>query len=205
MHSRSALTVVETHAMGRMTTVLPHPIRNVSPPQEDLERGSAVRVLGQFKPDRDTALLEAIAAAGPKGAALEVWGRGWPKITGWDVHDGYVSEERLDELIRTAGAILIPYRRFYQSGIAMRALECRVPFVGPSESSLADLYGPASPLLVAPGDAQNVSAWWDAIRAAGAASPDELDAAAHVASRQVARAWESWLDQSRPTGKRRTR
>lgn len=202
VHSEAAFSVVASHAMGAMATVLPHPVHSAGPDRDGAVRRPIVRVLGQFKPDRDTALLERIAALGGDDVSLEVWGRGWPDIAGWEVHEGFVSEERLDELIRTAGAVLIPYRRFYQSGIAMRALECRVPFVGPRESSLADLYDPASPLLVPGASAADGRAWWDAVRAARALTSADLDRAALIASERTTRAWRDWLASFGTTGRR---
>ncbi|PTL73483.1 hypothetical protein C1I63_11925 [Rathayibacter caricis DSM 15933] len=202
VHSHAAHSVIETQSMGAMTTVLPHPVRNAAGRGDDDRRGRTVRVLGQFKPDRDTALLESIAALRSGDVTLEVWGRGWPEISGWDVHEGFVSEQRLDELVRTAGAVLVPYRRFYQSGIAIRALECQVPFVGPRASSLADLYDASSPLLVPAEEVTDGSAWWRSIRAARAMTSSDLESAAREASRRTVQAWRTWLLLSPPTDER---
>ena len=68
-------------------------------------------------------------------------GRGWPAIDGWDLDDRFLSEEEFSAEIDAAGVVLIPYQRFYQSGVAIRALEGGVPVVGPQHPFLSNLFG----------------------------------------------------------------
>jgi hypothetical protein len=113
-------------------------------------RGSkpVIRVLGQYKPDRDLDALSVVAESFGDSAVLEVHGRGWPTVDGWSVQSHFVSEPEMDELIASSNVVLISYGRFFQSGIAIRCLEHGTPVVGPAGSSLEDLYGSNSPLLV---------------------------------------------------------
>ncbi|WP_396668819.1 hypothetical protein [Microbacterium sp. R86528] len=103
--------------------------------------------------------MRSIAALPLENVRYEAIGRGWPPIEGWNVRDEFVSESELDVLIDTADCIVIPYRRFYQSGIAIRALESCTPIVGPTNTSLDPLLGKTSRLLVAPGQP-----WTSAVR-----------------------------------------
>lgn len=196
VHSDAALAVIRDQGLGAMSTVLPHPVRlSKTAPRGPSEERRAVRVLGQYKPDRDLELLDSIARASSDGIELEVWGRGWPSIAGWTVHDGFVTEDRLDELIATSTAVVIPYRRFYQSGIAIRALEMGTPFIGPRESSLADLYPSGSPLLV-PGQASTGEAWVDAVNYAIEIPAEALAETAATAAHSSAERWRGWLERA---------
>ncbi|GAB2888719.1 hypothetical protein [Nocardioides pacificus] len=160
-HSRAATAAAE--ADGFSTSLVPHPVLR---PDDDKrpsrrEGGSNVRVLGQFKRDRDLGLLQGIATELQGEKPLSVHGRGWPRIPGWAVQDEFVAEDVMDELIRTSLVILIPYRRFFQSGIAVRALECGTPVVGPRDSWLAELTPDLAPALPT---VMSGSAWAHAIR-----------------------------------------
>lgn len=134
----------------------------------DAQGAPTVRVLGQYKRDRDVALLEALAERLGERASLEIHGRGWPGVTGWRVVEGFVDESRLDALIEGSDCVLVPYRRFYQSGIAVRALELGTPFVGPEASSLAEFGPEVSCLVDEPegDDDARVQAWCEAVRRA---------------------------------------
>ncbi|WP_241549102.1 hypothetical protein [Gordonia alkanivorans] len=57
------------------------------------------------------------------GIELAIVGRGWPHLNGWKVVDDFVPESRLAKEIDAASVVLLPYTRYYQSGIALRALE----------------------------------------------------------------------------------
>ncbi|MHC6591783.1 hypothetical protein [Arthrobacter sp. C152] len=157
VHSKEAAQAMADMGLGDGLTVLPHPMLAAPAAAEAPVSGNGadgrphVRVLGQYKADRDVGLLEALAGRLGAKYQLEVVGRGWPEIGGWNVDPRFVSEAELDELIATSGAILIPYKRFYQSGIAVRALERAVPIVGRAGTSLQELYGPRSRLLVQDG------------------------------------------------------
>lgn len=150
VHGTEAHTVVESQGFGSRCVLLPHPVQ----PHGRVVGSTAVgarpvlRVLGSHKADRDVDLLRMLAERLGGAVALEIHGRGWPPVPGWTTVDGFVSESRLDELIRSAAVVLVPYRRVFQSGIAVRAVELGTPFVGPRVSAHADLYADDLDLLV---------------------------------------------------------
>jgi hypothetical protein len=116
-----------------------------------------ILVCGQYKPARDLRLLERLAAP-LKDAGLRpvIRGRGWPQVAGWEVDEGFLSEDALDESLAESAAVLIPYAHFFQSGVAVRALELGVPVVGPRHEFLADLMGQDWPGLV---DSEDPAIW----------------------------------------------
>ncbi|MDQ0000837.1 glycosyltransferase [Pseudarthrobacter sulfonivorans] len=161
-----------------------------------------VRVLGQFKRDRDVGVLMALAALVGNEIDLEIVGRGWPEVSGWDVDSRFVQEQELDELVRTSAAVVIPYRRFYQSGIAIRALESNTPIVGRAATSLSDLYGHTSDLLVHPDPTTGVvdgQSWANAVRyAVTKGRGDAAKAAADYYAGAISD-WRAWSGQSSAT------
>ncbi len=133
-----------------------------------------VLVAGQYKPTRDTTLL---AALGPRlradGFEPRIVGLGWPSVPGWTHRNEFVSEPQLAAEIATAAAVLVPYHRYWQSNVAVRALEANVPVVGGDTEFLTTLYGPTYPgLCDQHGDAD---AWHRAIHAV-VGDHDALDA-----------------------------
>lgn len=164
-------------------TLLPHPILE---PEIGRSRPTnvVVRVLGQYKTDRDLDLLEAIAED-DTATRYAITGRGWPALKGWDVDDRFVPEDELDALIRSASVVLIPYKRFFQSGVAIRCLELGTPMVGPKDSSLRDLLTTHEDLL-ADGRAED---WARATAAAVALSAEELRELSGSARAQSTRMW----------------
>ncbi|MFJ3384356.1 MULTISPECIES: hypothetical protein [unclassified Curtobacterium] len=166
--SRAAADEVRSALPRATMRVLPHPALE---PADGTRQPAlpTVRVLGQYKPDRDLALLRSIVADNP-GLVYSITGRGWPEVTGWEVEERFVPEEELDELIRGASVVLIPYRRFFQSGIAVRCLELGTPVVGPRDSSLHDTLV-SQPALLAD---SSPSDWSRAIRAALALTRSEV-------------------------------
>jgi GT2 family glycosyltransferase len=147
VHSEAARAEVVRLSPGLRIMLLPHPVLAPERKAWDDKSDLTVRVLGQYKNDRDLRALEAIASSLPE-ANLTIHGRGWPEVSGWSVHSRFISEEELSNFIRTSDVVVIPYRRFFQSGIAFRSLEKGVPFVGPAQSSLQDILGSESRLLV---------------------------------------------------------
>ena len=202
VHSREAAKAMADMGLGDGLTVLPHPMlpasvaADVPGPGQGADDRPRIRVLGQYKADRDVGLLEALAGRLGSSYRLEVVGRGWPDIRGWNVDARFVSEAELDALIATSGAILIPYKRFYQSGIAVRALERAVPIVGRAGTSLRELYGPQSRLLVpddgsGPGAEPEVEAWAAAIEHALDQGKTEAALAAKRFHELAAEGWAS--------------
>jgi hypothetical protein len=118
-----------------------HPI--LSDVRKPLATGSSVIVAGQFKPERNLSLL---AEVGPllraKQLRPRIFGRGWPEdIPGWEVDSRFLAESELDAAIDDAAVVLIPYRNYFQSGIAIRALERGTLSVSPENSFARDVFG----------------------------------------------------------------
>jgi hypothetical protein len=150
VHSRPAARALRD--IGWPDTVqLPHPL--IPRLVELAADRTMVLVCGQYKPARDLRLLERLAAP-LKRAGLRpvIRGRGWPLVPGWEVDEGFLSEEALDESLGESAAVLLPYAHFFQSGISVRALELGVPVVGPDHEFLADLLGQDWPGLVGSND-----------------------------------------------------
>lgn len=172
VHSHQAAKAMQEVGLAEGLSVVAHPVLLTScaflpepSPYGESQSRPRVRVLGQYKHDRDLDLLKSLAARLSAACDLEIIGRGWPHVEGWRVDPRFIAEDELDDLISSSAAIVIPYRRFYQSGIAIRALEHAVPIVGLASTSLQDLYGPVSRLLVREtgGGVRDVQAWVDAV------------------------------------------
>jgi hypothetical protein len=187
VHSQEATRAVGCEAASVPTVQLPLPMFT---PREAPEHGNAdtvVRVLGQYKAARDVAALEEIAVCGDPAWRYEIVGRGWPAVNGWAVTSAFVSEGEFERLIVTSSAVVIPYRRFFQSDVALRCLEMGTPVVGPRDSSLAELLGPENACLVRAGG------WAAAIEAAVSSSASETFQTAQRLYGETYRRWGSWL------------
>ncbi|MBY6437547.1 glycosyltransferase [Rhodococcus kroppenstedtii] len=180
--------------LHRASTHIAHPVAR--PARREMRTGPArIRVLGQYKRDRDLALLSDLAARLPSDAQLDIVGRGWPVVHGWRTTDRFVDEVEFDALVRSSDAVLIPYRRFFQSGVAVRCVEWGTPVVGPAESSLLALLGADYPGLV--GDATSVEGWVRATVDVLGRSRSELDAVARDAHLRAVADWSRWVGRSR--------
>ena len=145
-----------------VSAVLPHP--TLAPKPRIQPAGPPiVRVLGQFKGARDVALLEGIAERAPTAWRLEIAGRGWPEIRGWRTDDRFLSEEELTGAFDSAAVVLVPYRHYFQSGIATRAYERGIPVVAHRHEFIESLYGSGWIGLV---DEPGSGAWVSAITTA---------------------------------------
>lgn len=209
VHSDAAADAMREVGLGSSLKLLAHPMLRPSPSRDSRSGGetspSVVRVLGQFKPDRDVEALRTIASSLGTDCRLEVVGRGWPAVEGWGVESRFVPEHELDELLRSSDAIVIPYKRFYQSGIAIRALEVGTPVVGRATSSLADLYGPDSELLVAgvEGEIETGEGWSQAVRYAVKNGAAEARAAGQAFFDKAVADWSHWILKSAPQNYRK--
>lgn len=139
-------------ATGVLASVAPHPMYAQTKKLRVTEKESSrkvVRILGQYKETRSLHPVRQIAETlGEDNYRLEILGRGWPDQNGWVVVDRFLSATDFDNSIRTADCVVIPYSRFYQSGVAVRCLESLVPIVGPRHPHLEELYGKEWPGLV---------------------------------------------------------
>ncbi|WP_245988772.1 hypothetical protein [Flexivirga caeni] len=185
VHSAEARNAVEQRGFTDRVQLVAHPIEPSSKAAKGTSR-IVVSVLGQWKRDRDLRLMETIATVAPGDWELRVVGRGWPKIDGWHIDNRFVSEREFDERLVESSVVLIPYTRFYQSGVAIRALEKRVPVVGPRQSALARIFGKDSNLLA--GD--DYEDWILAIRYAISMPQEELDT---ICRRYNKHTTDSWL------------
>lgn len=141
VHSSDAFVEAEKLFPGLEIQKALHPVRSAVPARNAL--GSDVVVAGQFKPERNVELL---AKLGPllrrKGLRPRIVGRGWPAgIPGWDIDSRFLSEIELDAVIDEAAVILIPYKNYFQSGIAIRALERGRLSVSPENSFANEVFG----------------------------------------------------------------
>ncbi|MFI6492300.1 hypothetical protein [Streptomyces sp. NPDC050564] len=188
-HSDEATRVVARHGLQRIVC-MPHPVLDRSPAKRPTELRS-VYVLGQYKPDRDIELMESVARELPDEVSLRVAGRGWPEVAGWSVDSRFISEGELETMLSgESTVVLVPYRRFFQSGIAMRALENLVPVVGPADSSLAAVFGSLGTLP----SSQEPQAWVRAIHRAFDTDDQKLRAQLGRQAYASSRAWKSVLE-----------
>lgn len=199
VHSSVAANAMYDVGLGAGQAVLEHPMFQPTRPSSTEEAGRPtppiVRVLGQYKQDRDMEVLRLLGAELAGKYQLEVVGRGWPSVAGWTVDARFVSESELDELIRTSAAVVIPYKRFYQSGIAVRALELGTPVVGRAQTSLSDIYGDESNLLVQDHEGLDAysRAWSRAVEHAINEGASEARVAAERKFAAVLDDWERWM------------
>jgi hypothetical protein len=148
IHSNQAKIDIDSDRVRRFANLISHPMMPPVAVVAGDGRRKVVRALGQYKPDRDLTALREIARTLDDSHVLEIVGRRWPGVEGWTVRNEYVSEAELDRLIASSGCVVIPYQRFYQSGIAIRCLERGTPVVGPKATSLSALMGDDSAMLV---------------------------------------------------------
>ena len=139
VHTADAQAEARALGLGE-PTIIPHPIL----PEQvgEQTRDTDVLVFGQMKPARDLELLAALGdelrKAGLRGRIV---GRGWPSIEGWEVDDRFVPEEEVPGLLGSAKSLLLPYVHYYQSGVALRAIEVGTPVVGTRNGFLEDYLG----------------------------------------------------------------
>jgi hypothetical protein len=194
VHSRAARAALDAGISERLVSLLPHPMMPSRPvPPEPTQDGAkpTVRVLGQYKPDRDLDALRRLAKSLGPTADLQVHGRGWPEIQGWSVHPDFVVESEMESLISSSNVVLVPYRRFFQSGVAIRCLEHGTPVVGPADTSLEELYGGGSPLLV-----RDPDDWVRAVHRALASGGDEALIAGRAWRTRCEQEWSGWAERS---------
>lgn len=182
--SPEAYAVAAKHFDSDRIHLVPHPmqvpgLRNAAP------MGATVLVLGQYKPARDLDVMVRIAPAlRASGWNPIVAGRGWPQIPGWRLIDEFMSEGDFQSLIGSAAVVILPYRYYFQSGVALRALEAGVPVVGRDSGFLNSVLGANFPGAVE--DWDQPDSWLAAIEAATSARVDQMRAAAAYSDRGIA-------------------
>lgn len=185
---RDALSVLA----GRAEIVtIPHPILPVNDrvaAVHAVNSAPTVGVFGQYKTARDLELLAQLGSHLRRhGWSGVVRGRNWPSVPGWDVDSRFLPEDELTEAISSVNAVLVPYERYYQSGIALRAIECGTPVVGRRNPFLEEFLGTQYPGLV---DGQGVVPWLKALDAVQAGSTE-----AAAPFEMNVRAWKAGLMQ----------
>lgn len=184
-HSHAAEETLRELGYANVTLV-PHPM--VSPRFGGRAETATVRVLGQYKPARDLDLLARLGGLLRRGGySAEIVGRGWPAVDGWNVRDEFVSESELDTLLATSAVVLIPYQRYWQSGVAIRALEVGTPVVGAANGFLSEIYGSESPALVRPH--ASAEEWLEAVSTTSTLSGDDMSRIAEENYRSARRGW----------------
>lgn len=187
VHSETAAQAVRSDTTIRHVDALNHPMlppeRPVSPDSQEV----TIRVLGQYKADRDTEGMEQLATEGSANWRYEAIGRGWPPVSGWSVIDRFIDEDEFETYLRDSTVLVIPYVRFFQSGVAIRSLEVGTPVVGPRIPSLIDLLGEDSGWLALE------KAWLPAVQAAIQSDPAEIYRVASAAYDKALQQWQAWL------------
>jgi glycosyltransferase involved in cell wall biosynthesis len=164
-HSGAATLSVRMQLPRARIVEVRHPIvsQNTSTGGTDRDKQHAV-VVGQWKPARDLRLLAELGPALRKrGWRTSIFGRGWPAIAGWDVDSRFLSEDELDGVLRKASVLVLPYSFYFQSGVAIRALENGCPVVGGGTPFLTDLFGEDYSGLIT--DVKRSGVWLDALTA----------------------------------------
>ena len=187
-HSVSARLVLQQAGYADVVQV-PLPMSHPSPSSAGQPVGGkqVVRILGQNKQARDVTLLEKLGwAIKALGAETEIVGSGWPTVDGWSVRDEFVDEVEFSRLLSESAAVLIPYARFFQSDVAVRAAEAGRPVIGPAVGFLTELFGAGHPGLVA--REAEVDAWLECVSDALRDATPFLDSAT-IAADRACTAW----------------
>jgi hypothetical protein len=157
--SRRGLPAVATHSSNAAQIVhdllgvkpihLLHPILTEAPTPRSVAqpRPPRVGVFGQYKPSRDVELLSSLPSL-LEGYDLRMAGTGWPRLDGWNQNIQFLTEDQLTCSIGEVDVVLIPYTTYYQSGVAVRAMELGIPVAGAMTPFLHDLYGDDFPGVV---------------------------------------------------------
>jgi glycosyltransferase involved in cell wall biosynthesis len=194
VHSEAAALEITKVLNRPPRTVLPLPLlrRDVDEQFEHVGGRPSVLVFGQFKPDRDIELLTSLGDRLSSEYELNIVGRRWPAVSGWNVRNEFIPEDEVEPLLAAASVVLIPYRRFYQSDVAIRCIELGVPVVGLASSSLREMLGANSPLLVSHDDPE---AWINTIRLAASSGRKAVGLSRVSLYHQTQSAWSAWAKQ----------
>jgi glycosyltransferase involved in cell wall biosynthesis len=182
--SPEAYAVTARYFDAKRIHLAPHPMRKPAT-GSSISARRRVLVLGQYKPARDLDVMATIAPA----LRADDWeptvaGRGWPAIPGWTVIDRFLTEAEFLELLGSSAAVLLPYRYYFQSGVALRALEAGVPVVGRQTGFLTSIFGSDFPGAV--DNWNEPAAWLAAVVAADSARSDQIRSATDYSVRGTA-------------------
>lgn len=189
-HSMTAYQTISDQGRNRTATFLPHPIADVSQRRMNFPSSGRILVIGQYKADRDLELIQYIGDQLYGEVDLRIVGRGWPWVRSWNVEDRFLSEQEFCDEIASASIVLIPYRRFFQSGVAVRCLEMGIPFVGPKGSSLDELICLDSAMVQ---EIENKNAWVRTIRMMLTTETSEMMLMADRYMKKCNSDWSKWL------------
>jgi len=196
VHTTLAKDVLEDFSW-RHVNVLPHPIC-VAPNSPDICASSSaagtgeVLICGQWKPARDMSLISALGQGLSRlGLTPVIAGRGWPAVPGWTVAEGFMSEEEMTDRLRRALCLLVPYSRYFQSNVAVRALENGTPVVGERHPFLEGLLGSEYAGYV--DGVSEPETWVRAVERAIGVSPESLGAHLAIYERQAVESWSAFV------------
>lgn len=183
-HSTEAAVLLRE--WGLACVFVPHPVRPRTAPLGS--RSGPVVVLGQFKPTRDLVALEELAAEPELDGLRVLKGRGWAPLDGWHVDEGFLSEAAFAGTLASARCLVLPYKRYFQSGVAVRALEMGVPIVAPRHGFLETLLGHDWPGFV------DSAGWMAALNRVSEVNPVQLLGHARSARSRSREGWAAVLN-----------
>jgi len=128
-----------------------------------------------------------------RGIGLQpvIAGRGWPTVPGWTVDEGFMTEPDMTARLRRARCVLLPYSHYFQSNVAVRALEVGTPVVGHRHPFLEGLLGAEYPGYVEHGS--DPTGWARAIERSIAIPPGSLAEPLGVYERRAIQSWSTFL------------
>lgn len=169
----------------------PHPIKTTV--HQHQATGMTISIVGQYKQARDIQLIEELGERlTAKGYKTKIWGRGWPtSLSHWEVNSRFLSESELDQVIIDSRLIVLPYSFFFQSGIAIRALELGRLSVSIDNSFMRELFGQSSPNIV---DGLELDNWTNAVMNSCKISEEEIAVIRQKYTSHVDEIWEELLN-----------
>lgn len=139
-------------------------------------------VAGQHKDARDLSIIREFGLRAPRSWRLSIAGRGWPALPGWSIDSRFLDESEFSARLSEADVLLLPYKFYFQSGVAVRAVESGCPVAAERHEFLEEILGLDWPGFV---DGDSTDAWVEAAaRAMGTETPAIEDI-----QRRFRRAW----------------
>lgn len=191
--SQSAVTETSRIVGSAHVVLLPHPMLPRVAPRPSTERlreeaRRNVLVLGQYKPARDLRLLHELGSRlSSSHFRATIAGTGWPEIDGWSYEAGFLTEDEFDAQLDEADVLVLPYSKYFQSGVAVRALERGCAVVGENTDFLSNLLRSSNLFNLT--EESMPEDWVKAIYMARPVSENEYDVLLEI----VEAAWRDWL------------